>query len=125
MRKALTPLGETEMEILHHVWELGEASVSDVQQKILETRKVAYTTVMTVMKNLADKKYLKYRKEGLSYIYSAAIQPDEVRYKLVDRLIDKVFHGSPKDLVQALVQNEKLTDKERSEIIKMIDKLED
>ncbi|MEX0822765.1 MAG: BlaI/MecI/CopY family transcriptional regulator [Balneolaceae bacterium] len=125
MRKALTPLGETEMEVLHHVWELGEASVSDVQQKILETRKVAYTTVMTVMKNLADKKYLKYRKEGLSYIYSAAIQPDEVRYKLVDRLIDKVFHGSPKDLVQALVQNEKLTDKERSEIIKMIDKLED
>jgi predicted transcriptional regulator len=125
MRKALTPLGETEMEVLHHVWELGEASVSDVQQKILEKRKVAYTTVMTVMKNLADKKYLKYRKEGLSYIYSAAIQPDEVRYKLVDRLIDKVFHGSPKDLVQALVQNEKLTDKERSEIIKMIDKLED
>lgn len=125
MRKSLTPLGETEMEVLHHVWELGEASVSDVQQKILETRKVAYTTVMTVMKNLADKKYLKYRKEGLSYIYSAAIQPDEVRYKLVNRLIDKVFQGSPSDLVQTLVQNEKLTDKERSEIIKMIDKLED
>lgn len=125
MRKSLTPLGETEMEVLHHVWELGEASVSDVQQKILENRKVAYTTVMTVMKNLADKKYLKYRKEGLSYIYSAAIQPDEVRYKLVNRLIDKVFQGSPSDLVQTLVQNEKLTDKERSEIIKMIDKLED
>jgi BlaI family transcriptional regulator, penicillinase repressor len=125
MRKSLTPLGETEMEILHHVWSLGEASVSDVRAKILENRKVAYTTVMTVMKNLADKKYLKYRKEGLSYIYSAAIQPEEVRYNLVDRLVDKVFNGSPKDLVQALVQNEKLTDKEREEIKKMIDKLED
>jgi BlaI family transcriptional regulator, penicillinase repressor len=125
MRKSLTPLGETEMEVLHHVWSLGEASVSDVRAKILENRKVAYTTVMTVMKNLADKKYLKYRKEGLSYIYSAAIQPEEVRYNLVDRLVDKVFNGSPKDLVQALVQNEKLTDKEREEIKKMIDKLED
>lgn len=125
MRKSLTPLGETEMEVLNHVWELGEASVADVQERIIEYRKIAYTTVMTVMKNLADKKYLKYRKQGLSYIYSAAIQPDEVRFKLIDRLVDKVFHGSPKDLVQALVQNEKLSHEERSEIIKMIDKLED
>lgn len=125
MKKSLTPLGETEMEVLHHVWELGEASVAEVREKILENRKVAYTTVMTVMKNLADKKYLKYRKEGLSYIYSAAIQPEDVRYNLVDRLIDKVFHGSPKDLVQALVQNENLTDEERKEIKNMIDKMED
>ena len=125
MRKSLTPLGETEMEVLNHVWALGEASVNDVRERILEKRKVAYTTVMTVMKNLADKKYLKYRKEGLSYIYSAAIKPEDVRYNLVDRLVDKVFHGSPKDLVQALVQNEKLSDGEREEIKKMIDGLED
>jgi len=125
MRKSLTPLGETEMEVLNHVWKLGEASVSDVREKILENRKVAYTTVMTVMKNLSDKKYLKYRKEGLSYIYSAAIQPEDVRYNLVDRLVDKVFHGSPKDLVQALVQHEKLSPTEREEIKRMIDKMED
>lgn len=125
MRKSLTPLGETEMEVLNHVWELGEASVSDVRDKVLETREIAYTTIMTVMKNLADKKYLKYRKQGLSYIYSAAIQPEDVRYNLVDRLVDKVFHGSPKDLVQALVENEKLSEKERNEIKQLIDKLKD
>ncbi len=125
MKKSLTPLGETEMEVLHHVWSLGEASVAEVRERILKDRKVAYTTIMTVMKNLADKNYLKYRKEGLSYIYSAAIQPEDVRYNLVDRLIDKVFHGSPKDLVQALVQNEKLSDEERKEIKNMIDKLEE
>lgn len=125
MKKALTPLGETEMEVLHHVWELKEASVSDVRDRILENRKVAYTTVMTVMKNLANKGYLKYRKEGASYIYSAAIQPDNVRYNLVDRLVDKVFHGSTKDLVQTLVKNEKLTADERDQIRKMIDKMEE
>lgn len=125
MRKSLTPLGETEMEVLNHVWSLGEASVAEVRELILKDRKVAYTTVMTVMKNLADKKYLKYRKEGLSYIYSAAIKPEDVRYNLVDRLVDKVFHGSPKDLVQALVQNEKLSDDERKEIKQMIDGIED
>lgn len=125
MRKPLSPLGETEMEILNHVWNLGEASVSEVRDKILDYREVAYTTVMTIMKNLADKSYLKYRKEGLSYIYSAAVHPDEVRYSLINRLVDKVFQGSPKELVQTLVQSEKLTDEERDEIKKMIDKLDD
>jgi predicted transcriptional regulator len=125
MRKPLDPLGETEMEVLQIVWKLEEASVSDVREQILKYRDVAYTTIMTVMKNLADKNYLKYRKEGLSYIYSAAVQPDEVRYKLIDRLVDKVFQGSPKDLVQTLVQSENLTEDERREIKKMIDKLEE
>lgn len=125
MRKPLDPLGETEMEILNIVWDLGEASVADVRERIHEYREVAYTTVMTIMKNLADKEYLKYRKDGLSYIYSAAVQPDQVRYSLINRLIDKVFQGSPKDLVQTLVQNENLSEEERQEIKNMIDKLED
>jgi predicted transcriptional regulator len=125
MRKPLSPLGETEMEILNHVWKLGEASVADVREEILMNREVAYTTVMTIMKNLADKSYLKYRKEGMSYIYSAAVHPDQVKFSLIDRLIDKVFQGSPKDLVQTLVQSENLTEEERNEIKKLIDKMED
>lgn len=125
MRKPLSPLGETEMEILNHVWKLGEASVADVREQILQTRDVAYTTVMTIMKNLSDKSYLKYRKEGMSYIYSAAVQPDQVRFSLIDRLIDKVFQGSPKDLVQTLVQSENLTEEERNEIKRLIDNMEE
>ncbi|WP_372903308.1 BlaI/MecI/CopY family transcriptional regulator [Rhodohalobacter sp.] len=125
MRRSLTPLGETEMEILHHVWELEEASVADVRERMLEYREVAYTTVMTIMKNLSDKKFLKYRKEGLSYIYSAAINPDEVRGNLVHEIVDKVFKGSTKDLVQALVNKENLTAKEREEIKNLIDNLEE
>lgn len=125
MKKALTPIGETEMEVLHHVWNLKEASVADVRDRILKDRNVAYTTIMTVMKNLANKGYLKYKKEGASYIYSAAIQPDSVRYNLIERLVDKVFHGSPKDLVQTLVKNEQLTPEEREQIRAMIDDMED
>ncbi len=125
MRKPLSPLGETEMEILNHVWEIGEASVTDIHEKIKEYREIAYTTVMTIMKNLSDKEYLKYRQDGRSYIYSAAIQPNDVRFSLIDRLVDKVFKGSPKDLVQTLVQSENLSDEERLEIKQLIEKLGD
>lgn len=125
MKKSLTPLGETEMEVLHHVWNLKEASVSDVREQILENRKVAYTTIMTVMKNLSDKGYLKYKKKGASYIYSPAIEPSDVQFNLVDSLVDKVFNGSAKNLIHTLVKNENLTTDERREIKKIIESMED
>ena len=125
MKKSLTPLGETEMEILHLVWELGEATVAEVQERILENRKVAYTTVMTVMKNLNDKGYLKFRKQGTTFVYSAAKKPEDVQYNLINRLVDKVFKGSPTALIQTLVQNEQISERELAEIKKLIEGMDD
>lgn len=125
MKKSLTPLGETEMEVLHHVWELGEATVKDVQERILENRKVAYTTIMTVMKNLADKEYLKYRKEGVTYVYSPAKKPESVRFNLVEDLVKKVFKGSPSELVQTLVEGEQLSAEDKAEILKLIENMKE
>lgn len=113
------------MEVLHHVWQLKEASVNDVRNRILENRKVAYTTIMTVMKNLSDKGYLQYHKEGKSYVYSPGQKPENVRSGLVENIVQKVFKGSPTALVQTLVQNEELSDEERSEIKKMINEMEE
>lgn len=125
MRKSLTPLGETEMEVLNIVWEFEQATVKQVWDKILETRDLAYTTVMTTMKNLANKKYLKYTKTGNAYLYKPAISPDVVRFKLVNELVNKVFSGSAGELVQTLVQNENLTNVERKEILDLIQNLND
>ena len=124
-RKSLTHLGETEMEVLHHVWDLGEATVADVRERILENRDVAYTTIMTVMKKLAEKGYLDYHKEGRSYVYQPAQEPNEVQHSLLRRLMDKVFEGSPLALVQTLVKREDLSDDERAEIRALIDALEE
>lgn len=125
MKKSLTPLGESEMEILHHVWEMGEATVAEVKERILENRKVAYTTVMTIMKNLADKGYLKYRKEGASYVYSPAQNPEDVQFDLINSMINKVFKGSTSALVQSLVKNEKISPDELDDLRSMIDGMED
>jgi predicted transcriptional regulator len=125
MRKSLTPLGESEMEILHHVWELGEATVAQVRERIIKNRKVAYTTVMTIMKNLNDKGYLKYYKDGNTYVYSPRKKAEEVQSNIVSGLIDKVFKGSTTALVQTLVKAETLSEKELKELRDMIDDLED
>lgn len=125
MRKSLTPLGESEMEILHHVWELGEATVAQVRERILKERQVAYTTVMTIMKNLNDKGFLKYYKDGNTYVYSARIEPEKVQSNLVSGLIDKVFKGSASALVQTLVKGESISEKELKDLREMIDNMED
>jgi predicted transcriptional regulator len=123
-KKSLTHLGETEMEVLHHVWDLGEATVADVRERILDDRDVAYTTVMTVLKKLAGKGYLTYHKEGRSYVYEPAEEPNSVQHSLLQRLMEKVFHGSPTALVQTLVQKENLSDAERRELKSLIDALD-
>jgi predicted transcriptional regulator len=123
MRKALTPLGETEMEVLHHVWELQNASVANVHDRIRETRKVAYTTIMTVMKNLSNKGYLAFSKEGLTYVYYPLRKPMEVQHALVSGLLQRVFKGSVPALIQALVMNEVLSENDKRDIIGMIDSL--
>ncbi len=113
------------MEVLHHVWEMGEATVKDVQKEILKNRKVAYTTIMTVMKNLAEKGYLTYRKDGVTYVYRPAQKPESVRFDLVKELVKKVFKGSPKELVQTLVKGEDLTESDREELMKLIENMKE
>ena len=124
-RKTLTPLGETEMEVLQHVWHLGNATVAEVQERILKTRKIAYTTIMTVMKKLSDKGYLSYEKDGATYVYSPARTQEEVQQTLITNLVDKAFQGSSVALIQTLVKREALSDQERDHILKLIEDLND
>ena len=125
MRNPLTPLGGTEMEVLREVWSLGRATARDVHDRINARRRLAYTTVMTVMKNLAEKGYLTYETEGTAYVYTAAQPPEEVRATVLSGILDKVFGGSTTSLVQALVQRESIGDDERAEIRRLIDGLDD
>lgn len=121
MRNPITPLGGTEMEILRQVWTLGCASAREVHDRI--ERPVAYTTITTVMKNLADKGYLTFKREGTSFIYTAARSPDEVRQSLLSTVVDKVFGGSARTLIQTLAGHESLTEAEQTEVRRLLHQL--
>ena len=125
MRNPLSPLGGTEMEVLQHVWTLRRATARHVYDRIRADRPIAYTTVMTVMKNLADKGYLSFEQDGAAYVYSAARPPEDVRGSLLAGFVEKVFSGSPLSLVQTLVQHEALSDAQRAELHRLIDTMED
>lgn len=119
--KSLTTLGETELEIMQHIWEMKEATVSQVHEKMNSYRKVAYTTVMTIMKNLADKDFLSYTKDRVTYVYRPIKSEEEVTSSLASSLIKTVFKSSPAQMVQTLVKQEKISKAEIEELRKLID----
>lgn len=125
MKKSLSALGELEMEILQYVWDLKQATVNDVREQILQQRDIAYTTVMTVMKNLHSKGYLTYYKEGTQFVYQPAKSPDSVKSNLLMGLMNTVFKGSPKSLVKSLIQTESLSEAELNEIKALINQMEE
>ena len=114
MRNPITPLGGTEAEVLQQVWDLGQATARQVHDQI--GRPVAYTTVTTVLKNLADKGYLSYERDGATFVYAAARPADEVRQSVLSSVVDKVFGGSARTLIQTLARHESLTTDEQAEV---------
>ena len=104
------------------VWEMGECTVRDVYEAIRRDRKIAYTTVMTMMKILWEKGYLKRRKEGLAHVYRPAVSRQRVLSRLVRDFVGRVFNGSAQDLMVHLVKERDLTPEELKSLLQKVGK---
>ena len=122
MRPASTTLTDQELEIIKIIWQLEEATVRDVYEALLERRKIAYTTVMTMMKILEQKGYLNKSQEERAYLYQPARPKKQVIRGMVREFVDRVFNGSAEPLLLHLVEDRRLTEKELREIQRMIGK---
>ena len=120
MRPKATTLTEQELELMKIVWDLGKPTVREVYEKLRERRKVAYTTVMTMMNVLADKGRLKKRKVGKAYVYQPAEPRKKVVGSMVKEFVGRVFDGSARPLLVQLVEDRKLSEKDLDEIRRMI-----
>ena len=101
------------------VWERDSATVRDVYEAILEHRKVAYTTVMTMMKILEQKKYLKKTLADRAYVYRPTQPKRQVIGDMVRDFVDRVFNGSAEPLLLHLVEEHDLSPEELEEIARL------
>ncbi|HVA46197.1 MAG TPA: BlaI/MecI/CopY family transcriptional regulator [Pirellulales bacterium] len=125
MAKAdVTPLTVTQREIMEVVWELREATVSQVRQELVKRRDVARNTVQTMMVRLEEKGWLVHREEGRTFLYSAARPRSVSLGAKVVQLVDRFFAGSPEDMVTALIEYRGLSPAEAERIRMMIDQSE-
>ena len=98
------------------VWERDHSTVRDVYEALLERRKVAYTTVMTMMKILEQKKYLKKTMTDRAHVYRPAQPKGQVIGDMVRDFINRVFNGSAEPLLVHLVEEGSVTREELDEI---------
>src|SRR4051794_27071465 len=112
MRARKPVLTDQELEIMKIVWELENATVRDVYETILKRRRIAYTTVMTMMKILETKGYLKKSQEDRAYVYRPAQPKQNVIRGMVKDFVNRVFNGSAEPLLVHLVEEKGLSDEE-------------
>ena len=121
MRPKHSTLTPQELEIMKLVWERDSATVRDVYEVLLEQRKVAYTTVMTMMKILETKGYLKKRRQDRAFVYSPVQPKSQVIGGMIREFVDRVFNGSAEPLLVHLVKSHLIREKDLQKIVRMIE----
>jgi predicted transcriptional regulator len=115
-------LTDQELEIMKIVWQHGSATVRDVYEELLKSRKIAYTTVMTMMGILEQKGRLAKTLRDRAYVYSPTESQGEVVGNMVREFVKRVFDGSAKPLLMHLVENKEINRAELDEIRQLMKK---
>jgi len=116
----LETLTKQELEIMKIVWNRKSATVRDVYEVLLEQRQIAYTTVMTMMKILEKKKFLKKTQQDRAFVYQPVRPKEQVIRTMVQDFVTRVFDGSAEPLLMHLVKDRHLSEKDVREITRLI-----
>lgn len=119
MRRPHPTLTPHELAIMKVVWRLDKATVRDVHEALRQHRPVAYTTVMTMMRILEEKGYLKKATTDRAHVYRPAKPRRQVVAGMVREFVDRVFDGASDALLVHLARDNRLTEKQR-EIVKRL-----
>jgi predicted transcriptional regulator len=119
-KQAVGPLTESQREIMEIFWELGQATVSDIHDRISSKRVVARNTIQTLIVRLEEKGWLQHVEQGCKFVYSAAAPRTQSLGARVSHMVDRMFGGSPEQLVNALLEYRGLSESELQNIRDMI-----
>jgi BlaI family transcriptional regulator, penicillinase repressor len=124
MRTPHPTLTPQELAIMKVVWSRDKATVRDVYEAMREKRSIAYTTVMTMMRILEEKGYLKKTLVDRAHVYKPAQRRQQVIGAMVRDFLDRVFDGASDRLLVHLAKDNKLTEKQRRIVKQLIEEQE-
>ena len=115
-------LGVLQKAVMEAVWELGEATVQQVRDRVKREPLPAYTTILSVMQKLEKAGWLTHRALGRSYIYLPIRSRQEAGASSLRSFIDGVFRGDRLLMFQHLLEDENLSDEDLKALKTMIDR---
>jgi predicted transcriptional regulator len=100
-------LTDREADVMRVLWDRGPSVVNEVKEQLAD--ELAYTTVLTILRTLEQKGYVKHEEEGRVHRYCAAVREDAARKSALQHLTGKLFKGSAELLFTHLVADRKLS----------------
>jgi BlaI family transcriptional regulator, penicillinase repressor len=121
MRTPHPTLTPQELAIMKVVWRLESATVRDVYEALLARRQIAYTTVMTMMRILEEKGYLKKTVAERAHVYRPVRPRHQVLGAMLRDFVDRVFDGASDAVLVHLAKDNRLTERQRQMVKKMLE----
>ena len=113
-----------ELAILRELWQLGPATVRQVQEALNPDKETGYTTVLKLMQIMHEKGLLTRDESERTHVYRAALSEEHTQRQLVDHLLERAFGGSARQLVMQVLSSRKASSKELAQIRGLLDELE-
>lgn len=122
VRRNLKAMSPAETKVLRLVWQVGKATVQQIHEALPENRKVAYKTVLTLLRRLEAKGYLTHKTEGKAHMFCPAVKREAVVKRTVLEFLDRLFGGDPRPLMHFLAREGRIDAKDIEELRRLIDK---
>jgi predicted transcriptional regulator len=100
-------LGDRELDVMGALWDIESGTVAEVRERL--PAELAYTTVLTILRNLEAKGFVRHTVEGKAHRYHPRVAQRTARRNALAHIVDKLFQGSPEQLIAQLVEDEKLS----------------
>lgn len=109
---------DRELDLMDVLWERGSATAAEMQEALED--ELAYTTVLTLLQTLEEKGYARASKEGRSYRFYPDVARKEAGGSALRYVMDKIFRGSPEQMLYGLVDDVNLTQEELARMHRML-----
>ncbi len=123
--KKSNTLTEAELRLMKILWRRGESAVTDLVAAMPEGESLAYNSVLTTIRILEQKGYVKHRQQGRAFVYRPCIAEHEASRSEVKHVLNRFFGNSREKLLLSLVGDDEITPEELARLKEAIRQAED
>ena len=110
--KTSATLTEAELRLMKILWERGESTVNDMVEALPRKEAIAYTSVLTTIRILERKGYVRHRKDGRAFLYTPLIAEEEAGSSALRQVLNRFFGNSRERLLLSLLGDQDVTPQE-------------
>jgi BlaI family transcriptional regulator, penicillinase repressor len=116
----VTDLSDLQLAVMRVLWDKGQASAAQVQQALEHSRKLAITTVSTLLVRLEKRGVVSHRADGRTFVYRPRVSELEMRRKTISSVIRNLFRGNPSEVVGQILSERDVSEEDLSRMKKLI-----